>query len=423
MATARSSIPLLLALAGTAACSLLVQFDPEGLPCGDGEACLAGYACVGGLCTASGGQQDPCSFCRADERCTPDKSGCERRTCANTPCPVGEVCVEAGGVPLCVPRVAPSAGHPCESNADCTYNARVCARGQRPRPLPDGGTGFGICLDPCLSIGGCSNNATLACREFRSGLDAGTGKACLASDTLVPCVADADCAALSPEFTCAQFAHPRLGLIQACDLPVPGGAALGEPCGAALPLQPDAGASGDAGTDGGSPDGGVADGGAADAGTKDGGTTDGGAADAGTKDGGTTDGGTMGGGAGPGALVRCARGTCVGTPDGGSVCAPACVQGGCAAPGECRAVESVLGGLNIRPAACVTPTACTACKADLSCGGDAPHCTALLDGGQRCLIACAGAQDAGTSVCPQGQICQQLGGELRCVPVLPASCP
>jgi hypothetical protein len=382
MATPRSPWILMLALAGTAACSLLIPFNPEGLPCGTGEACLAGYTCVDGLCRGSASQQDPCSFCRADERCKPDKSGCEKKSCANTPCPVGETCQETGGVPLCVPRMAPMAGYPCAVDADCesTTTTRVCARGQRPRLLPDGGTGFGVCLHRCLSTtSACSNVEPMTCTEFRSGLDVGTGKACLGADTLVPCKVDTDCSALSPDFTCAQFAHPRLGLIQACDLAVPGGARLGEACGAGVPAQ-------------------------ASPWTADGGVVDGGGAD-------------------PGPLVRCARGTCVATPDGGTACAPPCVLGGCAAPDECRAVEARLGDVDIRPAACVEATGCAACARDGDCGSDAPHCTALPDGGSVCLMECTAFPDGGSSGCAPGQACQMVGTVARCLPVAPATCP
>src|SRR5690348_11979485 len=33
-----------------AGCSLIVQFDPDGQPCGQNGECLAGYACVAGQC-------------------------------------------------------------------------------------------------------------------------------------------------------------------------------------------------------------------------------------------------------------------------------------------------------------------------------------------------------------------------------------
>ncbi|MBM4378679.1 MAG: hypothetical protein FJ086_05160 [Deltaproteobacteria bacterium] len=390
MAPSRSPWTLALTLAGTAACSLLIPFNPEGLPCGTGEACLPGYACVEGVCRASTTPQDPCSYCRADERCKPDKSGCEPKTCANTPCPAGEICREMGGVPLCVPREAPLAGHPCAVNADCDVTTgRVCARGQRPRRLPDGGTGDGICITPCLDAAqGCVGSEPLTCAEYRSGLDAFTGRACLAADTLLPCKADADCTALSPDFTCAQFAHHKLGgFIQACDLPVPGGAQLGEACGTALPSPSVPPAP----------------------------------VDGGVRDGGSADGGALGAGAGP--PVRCARGSCVMSPDGGTACAPSCLLGGCAAPDECRTVEVTLGNLSIRPAACVEATGCEACSTDLSCGGDAPHCTSMPDGGKACLIACWMVRDGGSAACPAGQACQQFGTESRCVPAAPAKCP
>jgi hypothetical protein len=51
---------MLAALAGgLSACSLLVDFEPEGQPCDDRNQCLAGYVCQLGSCTAlDGGTPD-----------------------------------------------------------------------------------------------------------------------------------------------------------------------------------------------------------------------------------------------------------------------------------------------------------------------------------------------------------------------------
>jgi hypothetical protein len=38
---------------GLSACSLLLDFDPEGQPCDDRNQCLEGYTCVDAGCTAS----------------------------------------------------------------------------------------------------------------------------------------------------------------------------------------------------------------------------------------------------------------------------------------------------------------------------------------------------------------------------------
>ena len=39
-----------LTLSGALACSLVVDFEPEGKPCDEAEACLEGYVCEEGIC-------------------------------------------------------------------------------------------------------------------------------------------------------------------------------------------------------------------------------------------------------------------------------------------------------------------------------------------------------------------------------------
>lgn len=50
----RSLVPLVALWLGLSACSLLLDFDPEGQPCDDRNQCLEGYTCVDAGCTADG---------------------------------------------------------------------------------------------------------------------------------------------------------------------------------------------------------------------------------------------------------------------------------------------------------------------------------------------------------------------------------
>lgn len=352
-----------LVLLGATACSLLISFDPDGQPCGLESACSAGYSCVNGQCRLGGPPLDPCASCTPEERCNAAGTGCELRTCANTPCPFGEVCsAEDGGTPVC--GVRQGLGQACALDSDCGSTTRVCVVGQRARTLADGGTGYGVCLDRCLTSDACPPNTGQVCTQFRSGLDAGIGKVCLPSGLLAACTSEAECTALSQGFTCALFANPRTGLLQVCDLAEAGVALPGEACG------PGAGG-----------------------------------ADAGA--------------------VRCAGGACVAAGDGGSVCATACGEGTCGRTTECRVVDLAISGVPVRPALCVAPTECRPCTDNRSCGADAPACTAGLDGGAQqsvCLLPCGPVVDGGAGPCPADHTCTDVGGALRCVPS-GAGCP
>ncbi len=50
----RSFVPLAALCLGLSACSLLLDFDEEGLPCDDRNQCLAGYTCVDDACVSDG---------------------------------------------------------------------------------------------------------------------------------------------------------------------------------------------------------------------------------------------------------------------------------------------------------------------------------------------------------------------------------
>ena len=60
---------LLVVVSLLAGCSLLVDFELEGQPCGDGGTCLPGYVCSRGVCVSPDGGTGGQSLCE-------DPAGC-----------------------------------------------------------------------------------------------------------------------------------------------------------------------------------------------------------------------------------------------------------------------------------------------------------------------------------------------------------
>lgn len=58
MRTLRSLLCFAALAAVASACSLAVDFDPEGQPCDSRDQCLEGYVCEAGVCVSSGTSAD-----------------------------------------------------------------------------------------------------------------------------------------------------------------------------------------------------------------------------------------------------------------------------------------------------------------------------------------------------------------------------
>jgi hypothetical protein len=58
MRSLRSVLCIAALAAGVSACSLALDFGPEGQPCDTRNQCLAGYACQAGYCVESGSATD-----------------------------------------------------------------------------------------------------------------------------------------------------------------------------------------------------------------------------------------------------------------------------------------------------------------------------------------------------------------------------
>jgi hypothetical protein len=223
--------PRLILLASLATgCSLWLNFDPEGQPCGPGNACLAGYGCTPQhLCSRSydAGPADSCGGCPQGQRCLPFSKKCVPDDCANKKCPVGYACQQDGGTPSCVGVQASQIGSSCFDTAQCTAPL-VCWLGPILVRQPALTQQAGACVLPCNAIGACPADAGLTCQAFPLGLGTGGANLCLPPDLLWPCANDAQCA--DDGLVCTTYDEPSVGAGNICDGPAPGGASPGSAC-------------------------------------------------------------------------------------------------------------------------------------------------------------------------------------------------
>jgi hypothetical protein len=335
---------LILATLAATGCTLLLNFDPEGQPCGPGSACLGGYGCTPQHICSKGfdaGPSDACGGCPAGQRCLPVSKQCVPNTCANKKCPVGYSCVSDGGSLGCVGVAAGQVGSSCSNTAQC-ISPLVCWLGPILVRQPALTQQAGSCVLPCSGpTGTCAGDGGLTCQAFPIGLDAGAAYLCLPPDLIWPCVNDAQCT--DDGLTCTTYDEPSIGAGNVCDLPAPGGVSPASACspfdggplcanGLCLPHLPPAG------------------------------------------------------------------------PD--ARCGELCDQGTCPAGQFCREVEVDLQDRRFVPMCLSAASACTSCAAGSDagpCGPDAPACSAL-DGGIVCLADCAD----GGMVCPPSTLCDAV---------------
>lgn len=178
----RSRLFLLALTIGGAGCSLLVQFDPEGQPCGPSSECLAGYACVDGGCTrgTGGGDGGTCSpgSCTTPGPCESGPGTCELSTgrCQYVPkgldepcsdedqCTAGDRCDGSGRcVPVTTTRCTTPPG-PCFADAGtCSATSGACVYPLLPAnaPCEDGN----LCTvgEVCSATGTCGGGTTRLC--------------------------------------------------------------------------------------------------------------------------------------------------------------------------------------------------------------------------------------------------------------------
>lgn len=360
----KARLPLALAVlaALSMACSLLVNFDPEGQPCGAQGDCLMGYGCVDKKCV----QDAPdfrCDQC-ASGGCLPGKNECLPNTCEYKVCPPAYYCDDQSGPPTCKLIPAGQLGAQCQSEADCTVTQEdVCLLGA----IPSNTTGQlrgGICAERCGLNDSCPTDST--CRTFSMAKDAGVTKVCLTNRTVTECTNDEDCA--RGGLVCTVFDHPQLGALTACDkpLPVDARAEIGEACVSIREV------------DGG--------------------------------------GEFCGNGL---CIPELPPGTT--RP---ATCGELCEQGSCSSGEVCERVQYAVVPTSIRYVPMCIPaiTRCAQCAANPSvCGADAPTCT-NLNSDFRCLGQCT--PDAGVNeLCPSGFTCGPVSDAgYRCIPI-PGFCP
>lgn len=177
-----------------AACSLIVQFEPEGQACGPAGECLAGYTCVAGACT------------RGDAG-----SGCTGVVC-NSPGP----CQEPNGT--CNPSTGRCVYPPRAANTQCSDNDQ-CTQGERCDG--DGGcapltvTRCDSPPDRCRADAGTCNPATGACDYpiIPAGSACDDGNPCTVGER---CDAARTCAGGSARL-CNQPPSACAALVGSCD--------------------------------------------------------------------------------------------------------------------------------------------------------------------------------------------------------------
>ncbi len=145
-------------LAPLAACSLMLEWSEDGLPCDDQKRCGAGFSCLGDTCVKDDSLEegDTCSKavqCAGDLLCTPyPYYGC-RKACGDTyflpngNCAAGEYCRpykdSAGELhAACVPDQ-------CSDSSDCSRRNVLC---------PDCGAGM-----KCVPIDGSADACLVGC--------------------------------------------------------------------------------------------------------------------------------------------------------------------------------------------------------------------------------------------------------------------
>jgi hypothetical protein len=159
-------------------------YPGTGAPGCDVDPCPAGFVCVAGTCQRPGEPADVCAPCSPaagaceaagdDARCVAIETAagagwvCGRPCAADADCGAGFVChptTEAGDR-QCLPLDGcKGAGHPCETDADCTLPGSVCRAGacvgSAPSPAPDAGMRADAGAAPALapSGGGCDCRA------------------------------------------------------------------------------------------------------------------------------------------------------------------------------------------------------------------------------------------------------------------------
>lgn len=330
-----------------AACSLIVNFDPEGQPCSS-TGCLSGYTCdksggaEPGVCTKGGssdaGPRPPCGGpCLGGQICLGGRDVCANvADCSTVACPVGEVCAPATRICQRVPDR--NIGEPCNFDSECDVGGTFCAGSSAYDARPDGGFGprRGFCTKFCAAtcpLGSSCIQVTTSSHKATVGL-------CLvaevqgATDPLLvaplPCAREVDCIDF-PGLTCTVFDNPNLpDALTFCDHAVDGGVGRGEMCQRSAPPLP-------------------------------------------------------------------MNGICLPDRPGesgkvGLVCA---ALSDCPTGETCQEVEYITRNNVVRRLdACAAPGApsqCRSCATDRECGSDAPHCVTITAGQPFCRIRCSTA--------------------------------
>ncbi len=250
--SSRSYLPVVAAMfaTGLAACSLLVEFDPAGKPCGNGGACLDGYVCdATNTCVLDDGNVTPppdagttpaCGGrCTGKQVCLEKRNECVEPGCSTVACAAGEICVIQGDKPTCSVVAVNDPGAQCFLDTECPAD-EFCLLSSVPHAEASARKGF--CTKECTADTDCNPSGvnTRACSEvgaqFRLCMRTAEGSPAGAPrPSYIACQRDDDCADF-PGRVCAVFDNnvsstkTLSGPVSLCDVGLETGLKPGEAC-------------------------------------------------------------------------------------------------------------------------------------------------------------------------------------------------
>ncbi len=237
------------------ACSLIVNFNPEGQPCNTQPgvaACLfdAGYYCdldggPPGVCRKGGAQTPdagPCgTSCSPSQICLANRRVCaDPTTCQDVACPIGQTCDPTRLT--CSPLTSGDLGAKCRLDTDCIVGAGSICVAAAADYVADGGVlavqRDGFCSLLCTTPAECPTGTT--CVQVTSARHTTQVGLCLrqvqppSTDPLLvaplQCGRETDCSDF-PGVSCMLFDSPALpDAVSFCDWTVNNGAPAGSAC-------------------------------------------------------------------------------------------------------------------------------------------------------------------------------------------------
>jgi hypothetical protein len=224
---ARLAAALLFAIPLAGACSFLLDWGQEGLPCDDANACADGFGCdpKDHTCKAALFNSSPCgNLCAGGQECRVGggpgkKPTCVPRGCVAAGCGPDESCVVAAGSDggpkvACNPNVPGRVGSPCVDDPGCAGlgGSGKCIVG----PALGLSYAHGFCTKTCANDGECAPNpgdVGYSCQKL--SLPSGSSQSLCFPPSFVSCPSPACTASPDAGASCTFYRVPG-------QLPIPG---------------------------------------------------------------------------------------------------------------------------------------------------------------------------------------------------------